>query len=181
MTQPRSAKAFTAWPAIIAGLGMAYYLVAGVALHFLRPDYSLLQSGMSCYAVGPWGWLETAAFALDGLSLAALTAGLWRGIAPQGRSRAGLLLLGLVAVGRILEAALPTDVPPGPVPRTPVGVAHFGVAFLVFLAVTAAVLLISRRLAKDAAWRPFAPTARRGSPRAARRNARRCAGRAPRR
>jgi hypothetical protein len=141
--------------ATFAVAGMVFYLVSGLALQFLRPDYSIVETAMSAYAVGQYGFVETIAFAFDGLAILALSAGLLMSVSAAGRSRAGLILLGLAGAGRILEALFPTDVPPGAVPRTPAGVVHIVVAFAVFVLVVVAALLISRRLGKDPGWQAY--------------------------
>jgi len=150
-----STPAPAAMLATLAVAGMVYYLVSGLALQFLRPDYSVVETAMSAYAVGEYGFVETIAFAFDGLAILALGGGLLMTVSASGRSPAGLILLGLVGVGRLLEAAFATDVPPGPVPRTTAGVVHTAVAFAVFVLVVAAALLISRRLGKDPTWQAY--------------------------
>ena len=39
------------WLALIAIVGMAYFFVAVVALHFLRPEFNLVNHAVSNYAV----------------------------------------------------------------------------------------------------------------------------------
>jgi hypothetical protein len=141
--------------ATIAIAGMVFYPVSAVALHFLRPDTGIVETAMSAYAVGDYGFLETIAFVADGVAILALAGGLRISLNEPARSRMGLILLGLVGVGRLLEAAFPTDVPPGPVPRTPAGVVHLFVAFAVFVSVAVAAAIISGRVWKDPAWHGY--------------------------
>ena len=48
--------------ATIALVGVAYFAVIIVVLHFLRPDLNPISSPTSEYAVGPYGFLMTSAF-----------------------------------------------------------------------------------------------------------------------
>jgi hypothetical protein len=146
--------------AIACMSAMIYYLAAGLVLQFLRPDYSIVASPMSNYAVGPYGYLETTAFIFDGVSILALAIALSRLARSRGWSLSGLTLLGIVGAGRILEAAFPTDVPPGPVPRTMVGVIHGLLAIAVFICVVIATFRLSSGFAKEISWQKIYPAAR---------------------
>lgn len=79
---------------------------AVVALHVLRPDLGPAGHRLSEYAVGPWGWLMTAAFLLFAGGLP----GVRRGLPTQGRLGPVRLLLGVGAVGMVVSAAFETDV-----------------------------------------------------------------------
>jgi hypothetical protein len=58
--------------ALVALIGVAVNLVVLVAAPVLRPDLDLLQNSLSYYAVGPWGALQSIAFAALGISSFAL-------------------------------------------------------------------------------------------------------------
>ena len=63
--------------ALLAIVGVAAFLLLLAALHFLRPDVNLVMEPMSNYAVGPFGFLFTAADISYGLAALALTLGLF--------------------------------------------------------------------------------------------------------
>ena len=66
--------------------GIATFLFNLTALHFLRTDVNPVLEPISNYAVGPYGFLFTAADIGLGLAALALTFGLYLNIAPPGRS-----------------------------------------------------------------------------------------------
>ena len=86
-----------AWLALIAIGGIVYFIVAVVVLHFLRPEYNPINHAVSNYAVGPYGYLMTAAFYVLALSVFALALGLFRSIALTNLSRVAILLLCLAS------------------------------------------------------------------------------------
>ena len=54
----------------------AYYLIAGIALHFLEPEYDPRFRFMSEYVWGAYGWLMTTTFFVLGLAIFAVAIGL---------------------------------------------------------------------------------------------------------
>src|SRR6266480_7072785 len=76
-----------AWLALIAIGGIIYFIVAVLVLHSLRPEYNPINHAVSNYAVGPYGYLMTAAFYVLALSIFALALGLFRSIALTKLSR----------------------------------------------------------------------------------------------
>jgi hypothetical protein len=95
--------------ATIALVGVAYFVVIIVVLHFLRPDLNPISQPTSEYAVGQYGFLMTSAF--FGMSLAsfALVIGLYQGISQRARSWIGLGLLGVWGVGVLIAMSFPID------------------------------------------------------------------------
>jgi uncharacterized protein DUF998 len=68
---------------ISAGIAIACFLVvlaALLALHLLRPEFDPLTHRLSEYAIGPYGFLMTLAFATAGLGLLALGHTVWHGV-----------------------------------------------------------------------------------------------------
>jgi hypothetical membrane protein len=79
---------------------VAYYAVAGVALHFLEPEYDPRFQFMSDYAWGTYGWLMTTTFFVLGLAVLTIAVGV-RGVhhSPRGaRTGFGLLVIGALFV-----------------------------------------------------------------------------------
>src|SRR5215213_4658154 len=90
--------------------GIATFLFNLTALHFLRPDVNPVLEPMSNFAVGPYGFLLTAADIGGGLAALALILGLFLGIAPRARSYIGLFFFGLYGVTLLLAGIFPIDV-----------------------------------------------------------------------
>jgi hypothetical protein len=106
------------------------------------PDLSLL-------ALGPIGWLQILNFGQLGLSLIALTAGLWKSLVPRPRVGATFILLGGVAW---LASMFKAD----PSPGTPVSWHGWlnALAFgLVIVAFVLGALTLAVEMRKDERWR----------------------------
>jgi len=134
---------------VIAGLIL--YVVLDVVAQILPPHYSPISQTESDLAVGKFGWIMTINFLNRGvLSLLFIYAFLktldLAGVA-RSRFRAGTYLLGAWAVGAILLAIFPTDVPATPVSRH--GAIHFVVAIVAFIGGAFGALLISRELGQN--------------------------------
>lgn len=61
--------------------------MAVVVLHVLRPEFNPVNHAVSNYAVGPYGYLMTAAFYALALSVFALALGLARSMVLTNRAR----------------------------------------------------------------------------------------------
>jgi|GEM_PF-5522309 len=83
-----------AFLATVAIVGTAAFVVLIAALHFLSPDINPIERPTSDYAVGPYGYLMTAAWVCLSLSTWALVIGLRRDLSRPAQSRLGLGLLG---------------------------------------------------------------------------------------
>ena len=142
----------TVFLALLAIVGIAAFLLNLTVLHFLRLDVNPVLEPMSNYAVGPYGFLLTAANI--GLSLAALALafGLYLGIAPRGRSYVGLFLLALYGVSVMLAGIFPIDVGGE---ATTFGTIHNIVGNISFFGFPIAVILLSLGMGKDERWRSF--------------------------
>jgi hypothetical protein len=138
--------------ALLAIVGVADFLLILAALHFVRPDVNPVSEPMSNYAVGPYGFLLAAADIGICLAALALMFGLYLGIAPPGRSYAGLFLLGVYGVSGLLAGIFPIDVGGG---ATTVGTIHNIVGNIAFFGFPIAVILLSLGMGKDERWRSF--------------------------
>ena len=143
--------------ATVAIVGVAYFVVIIVVLHFLRPDLNPIRRPTSEYAVGPYGFLMTSAFFSISLASFALVIGLHQGISQRARSQVGLGLLGIWGVGVLIAMTFPIDVEGAP--QTISGTIHGINGRLAFLSLTAGAILVSRRFKQDERWRPFHRTA----------------------
>ena len=138
--------------ATLAIVGIAYFCITVVALHFLRPDYDPIRRFMSEYAVGPYGVLMTSAFFGMSLGSLALVIGLYQGVPPPGRS-IGLVLLGIWGVGVLFAGLFPSDLKGAPETRS--GNIHNLVSLVGFLSVVPATILVSWRFKQDEKWHSF--------------------------
>jgi hypothetical protein len=156
MMESQGSSRMTMVLALLTIVGIAVYLLNLAALHFLRPDVNLMLDPVSTYAVGPYGFLFIAANIGSGLAALALTFGLYRGIAPRGRSYVGLFLLGLYGVSELMAAIFPIDVGGE---ATMAGTIHNIVGNISFFGFPIAVILLSLGMGKDERWRSFRRTA----------------------
>jgi uncharacterized protein DUF998 len=142
----------TMFLALLAIVGIVDFLLNVAALHFVRPDVNPVLEPMSNYAVGPYGFLLTAADIGLCLAALALTFGLYLSIAPPGRSYLGLFLLGLYGVSVLLAGFFPIDVGGE---ATAFGIIHNIVGNISFFGFPIAVILLSLGMGKDERWRSF--------------------------
>ncbi len=129
-------------------VGVVIYVVLDGIAQSLPPHYSPIRQAESDLAVGPFGLIMTINFVNRGaLSLAFLYG--FEIIArqsPKGATsiRWGIYLLGVWAVGALLLAAFPTDVPSIPISWH--GAIHLVVAIFAFLGGSFGTLILSREL-----------------------------------
>jgi hypothetical membrane protein len=142
----------TMFLALLAIVGIVDFLLNVAVLHFLRFDVNPMLEPMSNYAVGPYGFLFTAADIGLGLAALALTFGLYLSIAPPGRSYVGLFLLGLYGVSALLSGIFPIDVGGE---ATMAGTIHNIVGNIAFFCFPIGVILLSLGMGKDERWRSF--------------------------
>ena len=152
MMESQGRSRVTTFLALLAIVGIANFLLNIAALHFVRPDVNPVLEPMSNYAVGPYGFLLTAADIGSSLAALALILGLYLGIAPPGRSYVGLFLLGLYGVSELLAGIFPIDVV---AETTTVGAIHNIVGNIGFFGFPIAVILLSLGMGKDERWRSF--------------------------
>ena len=152
MMESQGSSRMTMVLALLTIVGIAIYLLNLAALHFLRPDVNPMLDPVSTYAVGPYGFLYTAADIGLGLAALALTLGLYRSIAPPGRSYVGLFLLGLYGVSVLLAGIFPIDVGGE---ATTFGIIHNIVGNISFFGFPIGVILLSLGMGKDERWRSF--------------------------
>lgn len=78
----------------------AYYMLVGITLHFLSPEYDPRFHFMSDYAWGPYGWLMTTTFFVLGLAVLTVAVGV-RNVHQSPRSARvgfGLLVIGALFI-----------------------------------------------------------------------------------
>jgi hypothetical protein len=138
--------------ATVALVGTAIFVILIAALHFLKPETSLIDRPTSEYAVGRFGYLMTVAFVALSVATWALVVGLSRDLSRQARSPLGLGLLAVFGTGLLVAAAFPIDLEGAP--QTLAGSIHSINGPIAFLSLTAGTNLVSRRFKLDVKWLP---------------------------
>lgn len=121
----------------------AIVLLEGV-VQFLPPHYNAISQPESDLTVGPYGYLMAINFILRGVLTIAFVGAVVNIVPRVGRSRSGLILLGISAVGKVLLAFFPTDLTTPP--HTTHGIVHSLVALVSFFCGALGVLLLARSL-----------------------------------
>jgi hypothetical membrane protein len=149
-----TSEAISTRAARLAIAAIVSYQILLIALIFLRPDMAPSWHTISEWAIGPYGWIMSAAFLISALSYAALFVMLrsqLHGI--LGRIGLGILLICTIGAGGV--GIFTTDPMPLHFPLSTRGTLHaiFGTSQLVLLPFAA--LLINLSLVRNKeAWRP---------------------------
>ena len=141
-----SAKLF--WIVI---LGLILYAVLDVIAQLLPPHYSPISQAESDLAVGKFGFIMTINFINRGLLSLLFIFAFLRTMNNAGvvrsQFRVGTYLLGAWAVGALLLAIFPTDVPANPASWH--GAIHLVVAIIAFIGGAFGALAISQKMGKN--------------------------------
>jgi hypothetical membrane protein len=133
----------------VAIAGIALYVILDAVAQSLPPHYSPISQAESDLAVGPYGYIMTLNFINRGvLSLCFLFALALAGNSSETtgpRFRRGSYIFAVWAVGALLLAAFPTDVPATPVSWH--GALHLVIAIFAFLGGAFGALYISMGMA----------------------------------
>jgi hypothetical protein len=148
---------------LVGIIGTVFFIVALIALHFLRPD-DIVRYGTNIgfYSVGPYGSIFVAAFISLGLAGLALALGLRLAVARSRSSRAGSLLLGLFGTGWVL-AGIFRDAPDvaslEPVLQEKIypasTIIHDLGGFVGLILLIVSMLVLSRAFKRDQRWHSF--------------------------
>ena len=143
-----------AWPTLTIA-GIAWFVLAAIALHALRPDLDAIDSQMSLYLIGAWGPLLQSAYAALGVAMIGLAVGSYRSMPPSARSAAPGLLFVLAGISLTVTAYAWMDMPG--VDASLEGLVHGVSAQGAFLFATTAIVLQALRFRLDPAWRRHIP------------------------
>jgi hypothetical membrane protein len=121
----------------------AYYLIVGIALHFLEPEYDPRYRFMSEYAWGAYGWLMTTTFFVLGLAIVTVAVVLRDGYQSSLSARIGFGLLLVGALGICLAGVFREFIP------------HAAAGAVGLPSVLMATLLLSWSFRRVSVWRPI--------------------------
>jgi Protein of unknown function (DUF998) len=141
--------------ALLAIGGIVYFVVAVVVMHFLQPEYNLIDHAVSNYAVGSFGYLMISAFYVLAVSVFALALSLFRSIARTKLSRVAILLLCIASSGMVVMGIFPGDAHALHPPDTITGVVHWTAAGISFLSIMIAAFLLSGSFKVDERFQRF--------------------------
>jgi hypothetical protein len=130
----------------------AYFAIALLVMHALRPERALATTYISGYAVGPYGWVMTTAWLAASSGCLMLVLGLARRGPRSAAARLGTLILAILSIGLLITAIFP----PGP---TRSGEIHSMTFLINVLCVLLASVLLSVGFGSDPRWRAFRHTA----------------------
>lgn len=142
---------------IVATLGVAYFVVAGVALHFLDSALDPAVVFMSDYALGPYGWLMRSAFFAVGLGIVACGLGLQLTLTPGKRVTPAIILVIAAGVGILAAGAFNTN-PYDAVEGTTAGTLHAVGSLLAFLSLIISAWLLRGVFSRDVRWQRISTT-----------------------
>lgn len=141
--------------ALGAIMGALYFVVAVAVLQPLRPELNPVTHAVSNYAVGPFGFLMTAAFFGLGFSAFALAIGVAHALAPTWQAHISTELLRLTGIGLIVTGIFPGDTTSAHPPGSTTSLIHWlaaGTSFLFFMVAT---FLLSSAFKSDVRWQSF--------------------------
>jgi hypothetical membrane protein len=122
---------------------------------FRRGEYSPMAEPVSALEAGPNGWIQQVNFIVFGLLTIAYAVGLHLGVRPTRAGVVGPAILAWSGVGLVLAGVLPLREDAAGVTYDPTGL-HFVNGMIFFLSLGPGLIVMSRRLAGDPAWRNLA-------------------------
>lgn len=135
-------------------IGVAFWVVAVISLHFLDAELDAAETYVSDYALGDYGWLMQAAFIVVGLATIAIAWGLRVTLAPGKRVTASVVLVLIAGVGFILAGVFNTD-PTGETELTAAGTIHVLSALVLFLSLIISAWMLRGVFKRDETWAPL--------------------------
>ncbi|MGH8925467.1 MAG: DUF998 domain-containing protein [Acidimicrobiia bacterium] len=141
------------WPALAGIVGPPLFTVGFLAQEFFRRgEFNSIAEPVSALEAGPSGWIQQVNFVVFGVLIIAFALGLHRAVRPAKAGVAGPAILLWSGIGLILSAVFPLRDAPGGGWYDPTGL-HTINGTIFFLSLGIGLIVISRRLARDPAWR----------------------------
>ena len=146
----------------IALAGIAWMLLALIAMHFTQPDLDPIEHWLSSYVHGSGGWAVRAGFFTTALAMLAIALGVHRGVGPVPRRWLAVALLVAAAVAYTLLGFFDTSPPPFDVQPQADAEAdiHNAAAGLLFASLVAVAFVLAGVFRRDDRWRDMAPISR---------------------
>ena len=152
----RPSRSTTIFIANMAVACFAYFGIALVLVHVLRPERPLATTFISGYAVGPHGWVMTTAWLGASIGCLMQALGLAR-IGPRSvAARLGTLLLAIFFLGFLVTAIFPPAPPNSP---TLSGKTHEITFFVNISCALLGSVLLAVGFGSDPRWRSYRRTA----------------------
>jgi hypothetical membrane protein len=143
----------------LAGYGIIagpFYVAVSLAQATTRAGFDLRRHAWSQLAIGDWGWVQAANLVLTGAMSLVLAVALRRTLAGGRGGRAVPVLVGVFGTGVLLAGLVTADPAAGfpvgvPTPAAPTlhGTLHLATSGLGFLALAAAMVVMSVRYARE--------------------------------
>jgi hypothetical membrane protein len=150
--QPIAVTPLLAWAGIV---GPILFTAGFLAQEAMRVgEYHPLSEPVSALEAGPNGWLQQVNFVVFGVLTIGFAVGLHRGLRPTRAGIAGPALLFVSGIGLLLAAIFPLREDAAGVTYDPGG--HFVAGIVFFPSAALALIVLSRRLARDPRWRSLA-------------------------
>jgi hypothetical protein len=134
----------------------AYFVLALLLLHLLRPDRAPATTFISGYAVGPYGWVMTTAWLAVSGGCLMLLLGLTRSGPRSGAARLGTFLMGILWISVLITAIFPPSKKGEP---SISGEIHTITFFVNMTCILLASVLLPVGFGSDPRWRAFRRTA----------------------
>jgi hypothetical membrane protein len=136
--------------AVAGVIGPIWFVTLVLVQEVLQPDYSPIAMPISALAAWPAGWMQNLNFFVSAAWFAVFVFGLHHAIRPARFGRAGIVLLLANCVGLVLAGLFPWISVNGVPTETP---AHVVGAIVTFSGASMGLMVLSRRMAADPAWR----------------------------
>jgi len=145
---------------VIAG---PLYIIVGAIQVLIRPGFDVRYNVLSQMALGDFGWIQTANFAVSGLLVLAGAIGIGRALRSGRGATWAPRLIGVYGAGLVGAAIFSADPGFGFPPGTPAGMPatmsthaliHFALGGIAFFSIIGACFVLGRRFAKsgERAW-----------------------------
>lgn len=138
---------------VIGVVGVAGWVLANLLLHVLDPELSVVDTVMSEYALGDYGWLSRASDIANAVGVVAVSLGLRASLAPGKRVTASWVLMLVAGVGFFASGVFVTDEMGADF--TVSGGIHFLSFLVTIISLLIAVWMLRGVFARDDGWRHF--------------------------
>ncbi len=148
------------WLAMGGMTGTFLFIPIAYLIGEMREDYSHLAQGISALSAtgAPEAWAQTANFVIVGMLVIGLAVGLQRGIGEARDSFLGPALIAAFGLAVFMNGVFPAD--PAGAPETATGTVHSLSAGLGFIAVIAAMFVLSSRFPEHKEWQNLSSLSR---------------------